>query len=234
MRTLVAGDIHGNLPALEQALERAHFDPGADRLISLGDVYNGHPYSAECVELLMGVEDLVWCLGNHDALALTWLRGVWETEGDYAQWSLSEIDAVVENYGGVDNPDRALMKRHADFMERTAVPYFIDEADRLYVHAGIDWNYPVDGQPDRNIYYTDRKTYAEYAIRHEKKGTRFPYKDVFIGHTKTLSDSPEGKPVRRANLWNLDTGAGTYGKITVMDAATYVYWQSDWSQEYKP
>ncbi len=234
MRSLVVGDIHGNLQALEQALKRAGFDPNTDRIISLGDLYDGHPYSAEYVEFLMRVKDFVWCFGNNDLLALTWLRGVWDTNGEFAEWPLSEILSVVENYGGNINPDRALMKRHAYFIERTTVTYFIDESERLYVHAGIGWNYPVDQQPDRNIYYTDRKTYAEYAVKHEMEGTKFPYRKVFIGHTKTLEDSPDGQPVRHANLWNLDTGAGTYGKVTVIDGATYEYWQSDWSRGYEP
>ncbi|HET7289166.1 MAG TPA: metallophosphoesterase, partial [Thermodesulfobacteriota bacterium] len=63
MRTLVVGDIHGNLKALRQAFERSGFNPRKDRLVSLGDVFDGHPHSAECVELLMKVKDLVWCLG---------------------------------------------------------------------------------------------------------------------------------------------------------------------------
>ena len=54
-----------------------------------------------------------------------------------------------------------------------------------------------------------------------------PDKDVFIGHTKTINEYPDGKPVRRANLWNIDTGAGSWGKLTMMDVDTYEYWQSD-------
>lgn len=228
MRTLVIGDIHGNLKALEQVFERADFDPEEDRLISLGDVYNRHPYSAQCVEELIRVKDFVLCLGNHDLHALNWMREGWVNPGPGEEWDEEDLVSIIESYRMPDGSlDEVLIHRHAEFLER-ALPYYIDEGGRLYVHAGIDWEYPVGEQPDKSVYYYDRKTYAEHSVEHERGGTGFPYKDVFIGHTKTLPDRPDGKPVRRANLWNLDTGAGSYGKLTMMNVETFEYWQSDW------
>ncbi|MCK5711019.1 MAG: metallophosphoesterase, partial [Deltaproteobacteria bacterium] len=66
MRTLCIGDIHGNYNALVQALERSKFDMKKDRLISLGDVYDGHSSSPDCIELLIDIRHFVWVLGNHD------------------------------------------------------------------------------------------------------------------------------------------------------------------------
>lgn len=231
MRTLVVGDIHGNLKALEQALERAEFNPESDRLISLGDVYDGHPDSAACVEKIVKARDFIWCLGNHDMHALNWMREGWVNPNPDEEWSEEDLVSIIESYRGHDGTlDDELITKHAGFLER-ALPYYIDEGGRLYVHAGIDWEHPVGEQPDKSIYYYDRKTYEEYAVEHERNGTEFPYKDVFIGHTKTLKDRPDGTPVRRANLWNLDTGARSYGKVTIMDADTHEYWQSDWSHK---
>lgn len=232
MRTLVIGDIHGNLVALKQAFERSEFDRKKDRLVSLGDVFDGHPYSAECVDELLKVKNLVWCLGNHDTLALSWLRGEWDGRKTLGVWRYAELVKIMFSYGaGKTAADRKRMKEHAEFMVRKSVPYYVDEARRLYVHAGIDWDYPVDKQPDPEVYYYDRKTYALFAQLHERGGKKFPYRDVFVGHTKTIGEYPDGKPVRRANLWNLDTGAGTFGKLTIMEADTHRYWQSDWSEE---
>jgi len=228
---MVIGDIHGNLSALRQAFKRSGFDPEKDRLITLGDVYNGHPYSAECVEELMKVRDLVWCLGNHDALALSWLRGEWKGRRTLGDWKYEELVTIMYSYGGGQTKsDRRRMKSHLEFASKRCVLYHVDEAARLYVHAGIDWDYPLYRQPDPGVYYSDRKTYAIHAPIYEIGGIRFPYRDVFIGHTKTIREYPDGKPVRRANLWNLDTGAGTYGRLTIMDADTYEYWQSDWGK----
>jgi serine/threonine protein phosphatase 1 len=234
MRTLVIGDIHGNIRALREAFERSGFDPEADRLVSLGDVFDGHPYSAECVEELMKAKDLVWCMGNHDALALSWLRGEWDGRRTLGTWSYEDLISIMNSYGGGrTESDRERMRKHLEFARGKCVPYYVDDAGRFYVHAGIDWDYPPERQPNPEVYYTDRKTYAVLAQLYEMGGLRFPCKDVFIGHTKTIVEHPDGRPVRRANLWNLDTGAGTYGKLTIMDADTFEYWQSDWGEENK-
>ncbi len=228
MRTLVIGDIHGNLPALRQVFSRAKFDPAKDRLIAIGDVFNNHPYSAGCVEELIRVKNLVWCLGNHDALALSWLRGEWGKGKRLGPWRQADLAAIKLSYdGGKTKSDKKRMKIHAAFVGSSATLYYVDEENRLFVHAGIDWDFPVNRQPDPTVYYTDRATYAIHAMVHSLRGTNFPYKDVFIGHTKTINEYPDGKPVRRANLWNIDTGAGSWGKLTIMDVDTYEYWQSD-------
>ncbi len=229
MRTLVIGDIHGNLRALKQAFERSGFNAKKDRLVSLGDVFDGHPHSAECVEALMDVRDFVWCIGNHDALAMSWLAARLDGKRTPDEDESDGLVMVRFSYNdGKTADDRERMKKHLEFARRECVPFYTDEAGRFYVHAGIDWDYPPDAQPDPAIYYTDRKTYALLARLYDIGGLRFPYRDVFVGHTKTINEFPDGKPVRRANLWNLDTGAGTNGKLTIMDAGTYEYWQSDW------
>ena len=35
------------------------------------------------------------------------------------------------------------------------------------------------------------------------------------------------EPVKLGKLWDIDTGAGWAGKLTVMDVDTEKYWQSD-------
>ena len=52
------------------------------------------------------------------------------------------------------------------------------------------------------------------------------FKEVFIGHTSTQFWK-EDKPMNAANIWNLDTGGGFKGKISIMDINTKEYWQSD-------
>jgi serine/threonine protein phosphatase 1 len=35
------------------------------------------------------------------------------------------------------------------------------------------------------------------------------------------------QPMKAANIWNLDTGGGWGGRVTLMELATKQYWQSD-------
>ncbi|PHK27906.1 metallophosphatase, partial [Nostoc linckia z16] len=52
------------------------------------------------------------------------------------------------------------------------------------------------------------------------------YKEIFIGHTP-VTRIGQTVPVNMANVWNVDTGAAFKGPLTIMDADTKEYWQSD-------
>ena len=52
------------------------------------------------------------------------------------------------------------------------------------------------------------------------------FKEVFIGHTSTQFWG-EDTPMNAANIWNLDTGGGWFGKVSIMDVKTKEFWQSD-------
>lgn len=41
-------------------------------------------------------------------------------------------------------------------------------------------------------------------------------------------------PVKALNVYNLDTGGGWEGKVTIMDVDTKGYWQSDLVKELYP
>ena len=77
-----------------------------------------------------------------------------------------------------------------------------------------------------------------------------PCSEVFIGHTTTVNWSmneevtqagiivPKGTPctipMHAGPVWNLDTGAGFEGNLTIMDAETKQYWQSDKVEDLYP
>ncbi len=60
---LIMGDIHGNLPALEQLLK---IEQGIDGIICHGDVVNYGPWSNECVQLLASIQQCICLKGNHE------------------------------------------------------------------------------------------------------------------------------------------------------------------------
>lgn len=63
MRYLIFSDVHGNLPALEKAIEAAG---PVDGYISLGDNVNYGPWSNECVDLITSLSNAVYIEGNHE------------------------------------------------------------------------------------------------------------------------------------------------------------------------
>lgn len=80
MRTLVVGDIHGNLKGLEEVLDLSHYDFVHDKLILLGDYVDGWPDSALVINKLIylinkansspGKGEVICIRGNHDKLTI--------------------------------------------------------------------------------------------------------------------------------------------------------------------
>jgi predicted phosphodiesterase len=60
---LIMGDIHGNLPALEQLLK---IEQDIDGIVCHGDVVNYGPWSNECVQLLASIRSCICLRGNHE------------------------------------------------------------------------------------------------------------------------------------------------------------------------
>lgn len=98
-RDFVCGDIHGCFDELDATLEKLRFDPATDRLISVGDLIDRGPRSADALKYLQQPW-LHAVMGNHEqmaALALStgdktmWTR--WWSNG--GGWALEAADDVL-------------------------------------------------------------------------------------------------------------------------------------------
>jgi serine/threonine protein phosphatase 1 len=256
-RTLAIGDIHGNYKGLLQALQRSNFNYQTDTLISLGDVVDGHSQSYEVVEELLKIKNLIAIKGNHDDWFLQWLKTAinpanWQ-QGQKAtglsylkhsrphtswfsiQFTPGGGEHFMESIKTNDIPDK-----HIQFFENQ-LPYYIDNDNNLFVHGGFNRHFPIEEQGD--ILWWDRDLWSQalsYSNISAVEGIQNPrfkmigdYKEVFIGHTSTQFWK-EDKPMNAANIWNLDTGGGWYGYISIMDIDTKEYWQSDFVESLYP
>jgi serine/threonine protein phosphatase 1 len=238
MRELVIGDIHGGYRALVQVLERAGFDYENDKLISLGDVADGWSESAEALEhLITKVKNLVYVKGNHDEwtqrfLQFTFLHG--PNEHNY-NWYRQGGEATCKSYGNNTN----LIDKHVKFFE-DALLYYVDEKNRIFMHAGFDPNVPLDKQYFMNVgqhkedenatFYWDRAFWRHMVSRDKianQQDVWDKWEEIYIGHTPTGREYDHGKPVNLGNVWNMDTGAGYDGSISMMDLDTKEIFQSD-------
>lgn len=227
-RTLVIGDIHGGLKALQQVFEGADVTEN-DKLIFLGDYVDGWTESSQIIQFLMELSEKQECIfikGNQDAWTEDWLSlgggpDVWLSNGgkstveSYANYTLEELD------------------KHLEFFQRMK-NYYVDEENRLFIHAG----YSSMHGPEKEVYssnYRWDRTLWETAVAMDKKLTKnsnlYPkrfllYNEIFIGHTPTLHLGMK-TPVHKANIWNLDTGAAFTGALSMMDVDTKEFWQSD-------
>ena len=234
-RTLVIGDVHGALKALKQVLKRANVTQN-DTLIFVGDYVDGWSDAANTIRFLIELKTTHNCIfirGNHDELFLNWLlkethnpqwliHGGQTTIDSYSQLSKGEIDVHIHFFKNLEN-------------------YYLDSANRLFVHAGFTNEHGVGKEAFSKNFYWDR-TLWEMAVAMDKSLTiespYYPkrlknYAEIYLGHT-VLSRINETTPQQRANVWNIDTAAALKGPLTIMDIDTKEYWQSNPAFELYP
>jgi serine/threonine protein phosphatase 1 len=216
------GDIHGRSTALDYVLKISEFDPENDTLIPLGDVVDGGYKTKKCIDILITIKNKILIQGNHDEWALHWMKTgielpIWVHQGGYATMK-------SYNYNWKSVP-----KKHISFLE-SAIPYYIDNNNNIYVHGGFDPNKRIEFQDPYDIMW-DRDI-----INYSRLKPIPNYNHVFIGHTTTqIIDKKimSTEPLTFNNLTMLDTGAGWNGKLTIMNTETRMYWQSKKQREPK-
>lgn len=231
MRTFVIGDIHGGLLALEQVMKKAQVTT-QDTLIFLGDYVDGWSQSPQVIDYLMDLKSKQNCIcirGNHDELLLSWFQGKKE-EVDETLWFKHGGEATVMAYKKLNEERKQI---HIAFLE-SLEDYYLDDQNRLFVHAGFTNLNGVTYEYFPKLFYWDR-TLWETALSLDPNLTpddvlypkRFTlYKEIFIGHTP-VTRIGKTVPVQKACVWNVDTGAAFRGPLTIMDIDTKEFWQSD-------
>ena len=184
------GDIHGHFDKLMalmghcRAYARAS---GTDEptFILLGDHIDRGPASREVLEFIASRPANVRALcGNHEDMMIAALAG-----GDHlTRWLSNGGSDTLASYGVNNVAD--IPPDHLDLI--AALPTFIDDGLRLFVHAGID-----PAAPDAR----DRHTLL-WTRKHPPEDQSLP-RFLVHGHTPV-----RGLPELKRNRLNLDTGAG--------------------------
>lgn len=230
-RTLVIGDIHGGLKAVIQVFERAKVT-SKDTLIFLGDFVDGWSQSPETLDFLIDLsnkQNCVFIKGNHDELLLDWLENRHENLNE-EMWFKHGGKATVDAYLNVSD---AMKQQHIQFL-KTLQNYYLDEQNRLFVHAGFTNMNGVKLEFFPKLLYWDR-TLWEVALSLDesldKNSELYPkrlkiYSEIYIGHSP-ISKTEKVDPLFKNTIWNLDTGAAFKGALTIMDIDSKKFWQSD-------
>ncbi|WP_185956425.1 metallophosphoesterase family protein [Changchengzhania lutea] len=228
MRTLVIGDIHGGMKALVQLMDRLELRPN-DKLIFLGDYVDGWSEASLVIRYLIRLSqthDCVFIKGNHDVWCENWLK-----TGDIDPiWHIHGGKETIASYTFISAEEK---ETHLNFFEKMPL-YHINADMRLFIHAGFTSMHGVTKEVFKPAFYFDR-TLWEMALTMDKgiteDSTLYPnrlkhYKEIYIGHTPTINFDCY-VPMNAANVWNVDTGAAFYGKLSGIDLDTKKVFQSD-------
>jgi serine/threonine protein phosphatase 1 len=196
--TYVIPDIHGRYDLLCDGLVEiaARAAGKASVIVTIGDYVDKGPDSREVVDrLLSGVGEgfsLVALKGNHDAMMVDALRDPVRM----AAWIAKGGDAALASYGG---DPAAVPQTHVDWLDGLRLMHI--DAHRLYVHAGVDPEIPLDRQSEETLLW--KRYPAGYA-------GGFANLHVVHGH----DNYPDG-PLLYEGRTNLDTLAWRTGRLTI-------------------
>jgi serine/threonine protein phosphatase 1 len=196
--TYVIPDLHGRYDLLDDALAAiaAHSRGETGTIVTIGDYVDKGPDSKAVIDrLLSGVGagwNLVALKGNHDAMMLEALRD----PAKMAAWLGKGGDAALASYGG---DPAGVPQTHIAWLDRLR-PIYLD-AHRLYVHAGVDPEIPLDGQSEATLLW---KRYP--------KGYPGGFGKFHVVHGH--DNFPDG-PLLYEGRTNLDTLAWRTGRLTV-------------------
>jgi serine/threonine protein phosphatase 1 len=203
-KTYAIADLHGRFDLLEMALacivER---DEPPATLVTLGDYVDRGPDSRKIIERLMvGLGHDGWrliCLkGNHEDI-------MWQTcrrLPDVDWWLTNGGGATLISYGQHlgDQADVTVVPApHLDWVERLPLMYV--DRHRVFVHAGIDANCPLDEQDAENVLW---KIYPDDDDRGHGR------RHIVHGHHQHANG-----PIFKNNRTNLDTFAWYTGRLAI-------------------
>jgi len=223
----VIGDIHGAFLALKEVINQVK--PATnDTLIFLGDYVDGWSDVVPLLNFLIDLQHRHHCIfikGNHDELFLNYLK----TNTFNEEWLKHGGQSTIDAYAQIDETTKV---KHIKFLENLN-NYYLDNHNRLFIHAGYTNPKGVDYEYFSKLFYWDRSLW-EMAIALNPKlqptDLQYPqrlknYKEIYIGHTPTTRLNST-KPLQYANVINVDTGVAFKGPLTIMNVETKAYWQS--------
>lgn len=234
-RKFVIGDIHGGLKGLKDVLKKADVVK-KDEFIFLGDYVDGWGESAELIDFLIKFEKKNNCIflkGNHDLWLIDWLKNGLKSKS----WEVNGGKSTLKSYKNVSDKKK---QKHLLFFESMKY-YHTDDLNRLFVHAGFTSIHGVEYEYHHENFCWDRTLWETAKCIDKKLSKRslyFPkrlklFNEIYIGHSATINYGTT-LPMNFFNLWNIDTGAGFNGKLTMLDIDSKKIYQSDFLYKLYP
>ena len=247
MRTLIIGDIHGNLDALKKVLKNANFNINEDRIICIGDYIDGWENSFKVVRTLLEIKNQskfenIFLLGNHDKWFLDILNNDFKNfrneeyiKEKYSNWYIQGGKSTYESY--LEYSDEFIQIHKMDFFDQ--LKYYHKEDNNLFVHAGyhIDLGFDETLRVKKEELIWDRSLYrTALQIWHadnnfSKKGKQKSdlkigdFDSIFIGHSPTTNDGFD-KPTRMGNVINVDQGCKRKDVLTIWELESGNFYQN--------
>lgn len=201
---------------------------------------------------IMG-DRVIFIRGNHDKWCENWLKtgevhGIWYNHGgkvtieSYVKTGLMVGNSHLQFFKSminfhVDDQNRGFV--HGGYKSRKGIGHEVYQSDYYWDRDLWELSVALDGKVSKK----DLSDPFDQYFR-PNPYRMYKHKEIFLGHTTTCSyrikpsyieskdsrQSSEGGvtiPMNRCNVWNVDTGAGYNGKLTLLNIDTKEFYQSD-------
>jgi serine/threonine protein phosphatase 1 len=231
-RTIVVGDIHGDIQALDALMLKLPTLSSGDTLVFLGDYVDRGPDSAGVIDAVRHrIPDstpaqVVALRGNHED---AWLRVI---DKGWPEFVLPVSNGCRECFQSFQaNPDSSTEVEPlfsggffpADVVEwMRDLPYYYEDDHGIYVHAGLPkvdgrWLHPSKAKDPRVLLWMRSRDFFVH----------YSGKSVVVGHTVTRTlpaelsmytpEDPDDMFWAGGCVYAIDTGAGKGGFLTALE-----------------
>lgn len=186
-RYIVITDIHGELSKLESVLSKIETQLD-DIFVFMGDYIDRGPDSKGVIDKVIEIREkynTVCLMGSHE---YAYLHSQKDEYYNFLFWNYGG-PATVKSYGSFEN----IGKIHGDFFKSLKFYYLTNKY--LFVHAGINPNYPLEEQDEVDLVYIRGKfIYSKHNLSQK----------IIFGHTEF------DKPYIDEGKIGIDLGCGKY------------------------
>lgn len=251
-RTLIIGDIHGELERLDRILEQIPWQDPDARLVFLGDYVDRGKRSREVVDRVLQVReqrpDTICLRGNHELMMLQvldspdaaetsawWFNGGIQTMMSYGAQFSDAVDEFLFNRRSRMLAD-LVPQEHWNFL-RSLAPYY-EDGHAFYIHAGLTPVRDTEHGPENGDYHPPAESREEDLLwqRNPSFWRNYQGKLVVFGHTQTsyieralgLDDEPAEDTVWFGPaVIGVDCGSGKGGRLACLELPSRAVYYSD-------
>lgn len=184
MRTLVIGDIHGELAMVQALVKKVKYDSSQDELIFLGDYIDRGPDSKGVIAFMKQLQQAgAICLsGNHEQIMYEAFKN--RSTESWLHWLHTAGGAATLKSYGFDTEDIEHSMSPESFVTAEieedlewirSLETYVERDDYIFVHGGVDPEVPLSITPKHRLLWIRQEFHDNYRGK----------KTVVFGHTPT-------------------------------------------------
>ena len=212
-RTIVIGDIHGCYNEFVDLLKEVEYNSTEDKLILLGDYIDRGKDSYKVIKKIQELQkennNVIALRGNHEQMLIESFME--QRNFDGARDDLIGSTKLWYSNGGMET-EKSFEREGSNIASEIKwfinLPYYYEDSNRIYVHAGIDLNKPITEQSRQQMLWV-----RESFIYNTKKYN----KQIIFGHTPSILVIEDYVPYKTlGNNICIDTGCVFGGRLTAL------------------